>query len=164
MSHVIPLACQVSVFFPPWLTSFEAPLVWLHSQDPFKPSDLLKHVQNTTPLLGSEPLSGVPKLNLDNLATLNEFGDQVFLTSNDDPTTLPPWLFGEAPDPEGQIHNAVPCVVILVEKNAYDVDAFFFYFYSYDRGANITQVVRPLDKLLDNTQGGMHFGDHVGDW
>ena len=34
----------------------------------------------------------------------------------------------------------------------------------YDRGANITQVVEPLNRLIEDTEHGMHFGDHVGDW
>ncbi len=41
---------------------------------------------------------------------------------------------------------------------------FFFYFYSYDRGANISQVLEPLDGLFKDVEDDMHFGDHVGDW
>lgn len=107
----------------------------------------------------------MPELNLDNLALLeNISSERVALTSNDDVTTLPAWLYGQNPDEAGRIANATPCVVVLVERSARDVDAFFFYFYSYDRGANITQVVEPLNRLIEDTEHGMHFGDHVGDW
>jgi hypothetical protein len=111
-----------------------------------------------------KPIPNLPELSLDNLATLNDFGDQVYLTSNDDATTLPAWLFGETPDASGKIHDAVPCTVILVERSPVDIDAFFFYFYSYDQGGNISQVLEPLDSLFKNDDGSLHFGDHVGDW
>lgn len=75
-----------------------------------------------------------------------------------------PWLFGQPPDASGKIHDATPCVVIVVEKSERDVDAFYFYFYSYDQGANITMVLPPLDRLIIDTTGGKHFGNHVGDW
>ncbi|RFU79324.1 vacuolar sorting-associated 62 [Trichoderma arundinaceum] len=142
-----------------------APLVWLHSDDPFRPADLLEHIRHTTPTVDQKAIHDLPKLDLDNLALLNNVSSgEVALTSNDDATTLPAWLFGSIPDESGRIANATPCVVILVEQSARDVDAFFFYFYSYDRGANITQVLEPLNRLIEDTEHGMHFGDHVGDW
>jgi hypothetical protein len=105
-------------------------------------------------------------LGLDNLEILNAFGNEVALTSNDDVTTLPTWLSGEQPDSSGIITNATPSCVIILEKTPRDFDVFYFYFYSYDRGANITQVLEPLDSLFDlnETQRQMHYGDHVGDW
>ncbi|KID79757.1 uncharacterized protein G6M90_00g016330 [Metarhizium brunneum] len=142
-----------------------APLVWLHSEDPFRPADLLQHIRHTTPTANQEPVSDLPDLDLNNLALLNNVSSgQVALTSNDDVTALPDWLLGQLPDASGRIVNATPCVVILVEQSPRDVDAFFFYFYSYDRGANITQVLEPLNRLIEDTEHGMHFGDHVGDW
>ncbi|KHN96685.1 vacuolar protein sorting-associated protein 62 [Metarhizium album ARSEF 1941] len=145
--------------------NFTAPLIWLHSEDPFRPADLLQHIRHTTPTVNQVPVSGLPHLHLNNLALLNNVSSgQVALTSNDDVTALPDWLFGEPPDASGRIVNATPCVVILVEQSPRDVDAFFFYFYSYDRGANITQVLEPLNRLIEDTEHGMHFGDHVGDW
>lgn len=117
-------------------------------------------------MLDGQPIDDVPSLDLDNLELLNEFGEDVALTSNDDPTTKLKWLYGEAPDAAGQVRNATPCVVILVERSELDVDAFYFYFYSYNEGPNITQVLEPLDRLADggNQESGMHFGNHVGDW
>lgn len=130
------------------------------------PSDLLAHIQHTTPLLDGQPLAGLPSLDLDNLEILNGYGDQVALTSNDDPSTYPAWIFGEAPDAAGQIHNATACVVILVPKSELDVDAFYFYFYSYNEGPNITQVLEPLNRIVDADKAatGIHFGLHIGDW
>ncbi|KAF9871798.1 vacuolar protein sorting-associated protein 62 [Colletotrichum karsti] len=144
-----------------------APLIWLHSDDPFKPSDLLTHVRHTTPMLDGNPIPDLPSLDLDNLDILNQYGEKnIALTSNDDPLTYPQWLYGEAPDADGRIHNSTPCVVVLVEKNQRDLDAFFFYFYSFNEGPNITQVLEPLKHIVkgEKVESGMHFGDHVGDW
>jgi hypothetical protein len=143
-----------------------APLLFLHSEDPFRPSDISEHIRHTTPRLDFAPIDGLPLLDLDNLEKLNDYGEDVALTSNDDVLDLPPWILGQLPDEAGRIHNSTPCVVILVEKTPRDIDVFYFYFYSYDRGANISQVLEPLDSLFDlnDTQKAMHYGDHVGDW
>ncbi|KAJ0275682.1 hypothetical protein COL940_008696 [Colletotrichum noveboracense] len=145
-----------------------APLLWLHSDDPFKPSDLLTHVRHTTPAVDRKPISDLPPLDLDNLEILNAYGnkDHVALVSDDDPTTYPKWLYGEAPDETGRIHNSTPCVVVIIEKNERELDAFYFYFYSFNEGPNITQVLEPLDRLVKGPKAasGMHFGDHIGDW
>lgn len=79
---------------------------------------------------------------------------------------------GSAPDAStGRLgDNATACAVILVDREdgvaGEDLDAFFFYFYSYDQGPNITQVMEPLDQLVKGPKAdtGMHFGNHVGDW
>jgi hypothetical protein len=144
-----------------------APIVWLHSEDPFKPSDILQHVRHTTPWIGQKPIPGLPELNLDNLELLNQFGDEVMLTSNDDVIKEPAWILGESPDASGRIHDSIPCCVILVENSPQDVDVYYFYFYSYDRGGNISQVLEPIKGLFDDTdeeKRALHFGDHVGDW
>lgn len=143
-----------------------APLVWLHSDDPFRPSDILQHVRHTKPMVSGQPVAGLPELDLDNLALLNEIFHYapIALTAADDITTLPNWLLGETPDKLGRLQNATSCVVILVDKGTSYMDAFYFYFYSYDQGANITQVLPPMNRLIEDTEHGMHFGDHVGDW
>ncbi|KAJ0118655.1 vacuolar protein sorting-associated protein 62 [Diaporthe amygdali] len=155
---------------PDYVTRY-APLVWLHSEDPFRPSDLFQHVRHTTPMVDGEPLDGLPELDLDNLALLNDRGPDgspVALTAaSGEVTHLPAWLLGETPDETGTLHNATACVVILVEfeGESGDLGAFYFYFYSYNRGANITQVLEPIKGMLEgDVEPGMHFGDHVGDW
>ena len=131
------------------------------------PSDILTHIQKTTPHLDHKVLTDLPPLDLDNLEILNQFGDQVALTSNDDPTAYPDWLLGERPNSDGLTRNATPCVVILVEKSETVLDAFYFYFYSFNEGPNITQVLEPLDGIIrgdGNFDQSQHFGNHVGDW
>ncbi|EMT69110.1 Lysine-specific permease [Fusarium odoratissimum] len=144
-----------------------APLVWLHPEDRFMPSDLSAHIVNTIPKLNEQPISGPSSIDLSNLGELNSYGgEDVALTAKEDPLTYPTWILGEAPDASGRIANSVPCAVILVEKSEVDIDAFYFYFYSFNEGPNITQVMEPINHLVgdENLSSGMHFGNHVGDW
>jgi hypothetical protein len=50
-------------------------------------------------------------------------------------------------DPSG--HSQAPAVLILVDKGAGIVDAFWFFFYSYNLGQTVLNI---------------RFGNHVGDW
>ena len=58
-----------------------------------------------------------------------------------------PRLYGKSPPKAG--HSDAPAVLIVIEKGHGIVDAFWFYFYSYNQG-NVVLNVR--------------LGDHVGDW
>jgi hypothetical protein len=142
-----------------------APLLWLHPEDPFRPSDLLAHVRHTTPMSAHKPIPDVPDLNLDNLAVLNTAkGGPGALASKDNVTEIPSWLLGEMPDEKGILHNSTACVVLLIEKSPEITDVFYWYFYSYNRGANITWVVEPFNRIFGAHPPSFHFGDHVGDW
>ncbi|KAJ9504146.1 hypothetical protein H2202_000202 [Exophiala xenobiotica] len=142
-----------------------APIIWLHSDDPFMPSDILSHVLHTKPYKKSQPIPDVPDLGLDNLSSLNDYGTNIFLTSIDNVTSHPSWLRGETPETTtGALHNSTACAVVLINKTDSILDAFYFYFYSYDEGADITQVLPPLNRLLPDAKPGDHFGNHVGDW
>ncbi|KAL8830583.1 MAG: hypothetical protein Q9170_005674 [Blastenia crenularia] len=118
-------------------------------------------------------------LNLTNLNQLNEYerGRHVYLTSDDNVEARPDWLGGEknipdvpeeassrpmsdeqnhqkplASDGTSQIHGGrsdAPAVLVVVDKGNGIVDAFWFFFYSYNLG-NLVFNVR--------------FGNHVGDW
>ncbi|KAL9046126.1 MAG: hypothetical protein Q9214_000956 [Letrouitia sp. 1 TL-2023] len=115
--------------------------------------------------------------NLDDLNLYNH-GRFVYLTSEDNVEDRPDWLGGEknipdipeeedgffawvikvikqmlpigtiAPPMQGGRSDA-PAVLIVVEKDEGVIDAFWFYFYSYNLG-NLVFNVR--------------FGNHVGDW
>jgi Vacuolar protein sorting-associated protein 62 len=128
------------------------------------PSDILSHVLHTMPYIGFNPIPDVPTLNLDNLSSLNKYGKDVFLTSIENVTTYPQWFLGEIPDATGALRNSTACAVVVVEKSAQDLDAFYFYFYSFNEGGDITQVLPPLDRIFPDSKPGDHFGDHVGDW
>ncbi|KAL9104712.1 MAG: hypothetical protein Q9163_000390 [Psora crenata] len=154
-----------------------APYVHLYSGEHFWPCDMAEHLLHTTPELDYTPIEGKQQtLNLSNLDRLNEYekGKDVFLTSNDNVEERPKWLGGAKNIPgnftedinverpprlshsyaskrntvQGGRSDA-PAVLVTVKKGDGVVDAFWFFFYSYNLG-NIVLNVR--------------FGNHVGDW
>ena len=54
---------------------------------------------------------------------------------------------GHKPDSDG--YSAAPAVLVVVDKGSGIVDAFWFFFYSYNLGQTVL---------------GVRFGNHVGDW
>lgn len=155
-----------------------APLVHLYSEEQFWPCDIAEHLFHVTPELNYTPIQGrLQYSNLTNLNDLNNFekGRNVYLTSNDNVEERPDWLGGQKniPDDFGdeqevtmgqsgarprsrksgaQSHGGrsdAPAVLLTVNKGNGIVDAFWFYFYSYNLG-NIVFNIR--------------FGNHVGDW
>jgi hypothetical protein len=161
-------SCDV---FPQYALDY-APLIWLHSDDPYMPSDIASHVLHTSPRIDFEHIADAfPLLDLDNLSLLNRFGKDgtdVFLTAVDDISTIPDWVLGEVPDADGALHNSTACAVVAVEhqipRKQNVLDVFYFYFYSWNEGGDITQVVPPLDQLFPDSKPGDHYGNHLGDW
>lgn len=87
-----------------------------------------------------------------NLDVLNKFGNHgldVHLTSIADITDSPEYLFGVLPDSSGLTANITSAAIIVNDKGAGLVDAYYMYFYAYNQG---------------NTVFGHELGDHVGDW
>ncbi|KAJ5114776.1 hypothetical protein NUU61_000535 [Penicillium alfredii] len=130
-----------------------APLVWLHSQDPYRPSDLQQQLDHTTAQVKWKEVDGAPSpLTLDNLDKLNDIGNtSVYLTSHEgiDISPEPDWFHGITPTAQGVTEKGTGSAIIVVDHGKGDVDAFYFYFYAYNKG---------------NTVLGMEFGDHMGDW
>ncbi|KAJ5233991.1 uncharacterized protein N7469_005757 [Penicillium citrinum] len=130
-----------------------APLVWLHSQDAYRPSDLQQQLDHTTPKVNWTTITGTPSpLTLNNLDQLNNLGNtSVYLTSKEgiDANPEPAWFRGITPDQQGSLASKTGSVIVLVDHGSGDVDAFYFYFYAYNKG----------NKVL-----GLEFGDHIGDW
>lgn len=146
-----------------------APLVHLYSDEQFWPCDMAEHLFHITPELNYTPIHGrLQYSNLTNLDQLNEFekGRHVYLTSDDNVEERPDWLGGQKNIPDNVDDGAgdeesttryrnkggrsgAPAVLVTVNKGNGIVDAFWFYFYSYNLG-NVVFNVR--------------FGNHVGDW
>ena len=152
-----------------------APLVHLYSEEEFWPCDIKEHLFHVTPDLNYTPIQGLPQSNLSNLDQLNQFeqGRNVYLTSNDNVEDRPDWLSGQInipddftndanacdfePQPTGGKnrkrshggHSDAPAVLLTVDKDNGVVDAFWFFFYSYNLG-NVVFNIR--------------FGNHIGDW
>ena len=209
-----------------------APLVHLYSGEQFWPGDIAEHLYYTTPTLNYTPIQAEwDHPTLADLDQLNQWDSRhVFLTSDDDPQSRPPWLEGEKnipTDPEGdkrkqswadwdgrvdgeiasdteedraqwfdvkysdaerdadgaapfdpespQVHDFLnqelrrryhgkpieeaaagtgghsdaPAILLVLDKGNGVVDAFWFYFYSFNLGNTVVNV---------------RFGNHVGDW
>ncbi|OQE43185.1 hypothetical protein PENCOP_c003G06610 [Penicillium coprophilum] len=205
-----------------------APLVHLYSGEQFWPGDIAEHLHHTTPTLNYTPIQA--ERNHPTLADLDELnkwdrGRHVFLASNDDVKTRPPWLEGgqNIPQPDannkkeswadwdGRIDGDIPgdteedrakwydfqmqqeaaaehqtntdehlqtqqilkeeirkryggekiyndgaggrsdapAILVVMDKGNGIVDAFWFYFYSFNLGNTVVNV---------------RFGNHVGDW
>ena len=146
-----------------------APLVHLYSGEHFWPSDIAEHLTHVTPNLNYTPIQAKSiNPNLTNLDRLNEYshGRYVYLKSDDNVEERPDWLESKKNIPNASNHadgraskdqgkdyrpgrSDAPAVLIVVNKGHGIVDAFWFYFYSYNLG-NVVLNVR--------------FGNHVGDW
>ncbi|KAL3471282.1 hypothetical protein BJX99DRAFT_250541 [Aspergillus californicus] len=111
-----------------------APLVWLHSEDPYKPSGIAEHLQYAAvPKVNYQPVEGVHfPLTLDNLDHLNGMGnDSVYLSSEEgiDADPQPSWYRGAEIDENGQSSD-VSSIIVVNDRGDGNVDAFYFYFYS----------------------------------
>ena len=110
------------------------------------------HVSNTHGALNFTPIEGAPdRLSLHNLHLLNDLGgDKVYLTSNEELVSLPKYLHANKPDAKTlQTKDAISCVIIVVNKGNGIMDAFYMYFYTFNKGPTVL---------------GYDIGDHLGDW
>jgi hypothetical protein len=128
-----------------------APVVFLHSEDPYLPSDIGNQLANTEPRVNFTAIKGAPSpLTLDNLAELNNLGGKnVYLTSKIRPDQNPKYLRGVLPDDKGETEGAVSTIVIVNDHGNDTVDAFYLYFYAFDYGGFYV---------------GQDIGNHIGDW
>jgi hypothetical protein len=126
-----------------------APIVWLNSREEYLPSDLAAQLANTHPEIDGQSIGHASPLTLENLNTLNDGDKKNVFLSNNDYTENPPWLKGVRPDANGKTNGAVSCGIVVNDKGAGIVDAFYFYFYAYNKGQTIF---------------GKELGDHLGDW
>jgi len=114
--------------------TFAAPLIWLHSEDPYRPADIGQQLVHTTPMVNWTEVVGAPSpLTLDNLDSLNALGDtSVFLTSKEgiNANPQPDWFKGVTPNAAGKTEGAVSCAIVVYDHGDGTVDAFYFYFYA----------------------------------
>ncbi|KAI9820426.1 MAG: Vacuolar protein sorting-associated protein 62 [Thelocarpon impressellum] len=151
-----------------------APLVHLYSGEQYWPCDMAEHLLHTTPHLNYTPLqSQDARPTLSNLDLLNQWdgGHDVYLQSDDDVETRPDWLIGDKNTPSGEDeetrqlrrpqypyastdkkkegYSEAPAVVVVIDKGHGVIDAFWFFFYSFNLGNEVLNV---------------RFGNHIGDW
>ncbi|PIL31347.1 hypothetical protein GSI_06045 [Ganoderma sinense ZZ0214-1] len=121
-----------------------APVSYLYSKEQWWPADVAVHLTHVTPEVNFSAVA--PSVTFQNISSL---GSDVCLTSKDDVSKSPAWLNSAVGKPDANGLSTAPTTIVLVNKPGGILDAFFFYFYSYDHGG----------KVLD-----IEFGDHVGDW
>ncbi|KAK6000766.1 hypothetical protein QM012_003491 [Aureobasidium pullulans] len=150
------------------------PYVHLFSGEQFWPCDMAEHLVHTSPYANYTLIRSMENdRTLDNLEELNEYGHFAYLKSEDNVEERPDWLGGSSNIPRGPEsyesgrynaegrgkpsdklqerggHSSAPAVLIVVPKEDGVVDAFWFYFYSYNLGNKVLNI---------------RFGNHVGDW
>ena len=130
-----------------------APLVHLYTEEKYLPYDIKDYVTNffVTYENGSVVKGTEEEMNLSKLSKLPNVPD-IFLLSRTDFDKDPEWVTGAKNKPsliDGEIKNA-PATLIVVDKGNGWVDAFWFYFYSFNLGPFV--------------MGSGPYGNHVGDW
>ncbi|MCJ1339585.1 Vacuolar protein sorting-associated protein 62 [Bachmanniomyces sp. S44760] len=101
-----------------------APLVHLFSGEGFWPSDIAEHLLHVSPELDYVPID-TPDPNLTNLNDLNRWtkGRHVYLTSNDDPETLPDWITKEENIPEDLEDNYIRAMARADDNDRWEIVA-----------------------------------------
>lgn len=129
-----------------------APYVHLYSEERYWPYDIAKFVENFHVTYSNGSLvNGTENLSISKLGDLPRKPD-LYMTSNEDFDTDPDWITGRKNKPSlvnGEIKDA-PATLIIVDKGNGWVDAFWFYFYSFNLGPFV--------------MGSGPYGNHVGDW
>ncbi|KAB8236892.1 uncharacterized protein BDW43DRAFT_297914 [Aspergillus alliaceus] len=132
MFHVAPPDLSATAI-PGYVLEY-APLVWLHSQDVYLPSDIGEQLLHTAPTVDWKPIEGASSpVTLNNLDQLNNHGNtSVYLTSKEgiDADPQPAWFGGVKPNAEGRTQNAVSSTIIVRDHGDGTLDAFYFYFYA----------------------------------
>ncbi|ODQ78602.1 hypothetical protein BABINDRAFT_162803 [Babjeviella inositovora NRRL Y-12698] len=148
-----------------------APAIYLYSEEKYMPYDPAQFVKNFHLEFrnGSSVPGGEFPLSLTKLATISKtycrpIGDEtdagydingeddIFFKSHSDFDGDPAWITGVHNQPDvndGRLEDA-PATVLVVDKGNGWVDAYWFYFYSFNLGPFV--------------MGHGPYGNHVGDW
>lgn len=132
-----------------------APVVYLYAEERYLPYSIKSYVTN----LFAQDADGnniTGPLTIQDLEYIGKKTkasyDDIYLTSLTDFNADPDWVTGRYNVPEietGRLKHA-PAVLIVVDKGGGWVDAFWFYFYSFNLGPFV--------------MGAGPYGNHVGDW
>jgi len=130
--------------FPDFVLKY-APLSYLHSSEQYWPTDIRVHLPKVIPQVDFKTVGGTPTLQ-----NLSALASNVSLTAVENLLTHDTEFFTSTQGkPGGSGVSNAPATIIVVEKPGGIIDAFYFYFYSWNYG---------------NTVLGLRFGNHVGDW
>ena len=192
--NVSPHTTKASAAIPNFVFD-HAPLVHLHAEEKYWPGDMQEHLDHVTPKLNYTAITAHSP-ELDSLDSLNEWerGWSVYLTSNDDPEALPPWLGGEEniPNPytedevglDGQEPISDPINIATHDQQILNIRPAPSITPSeakhlrpgYSPAPAVLVVIEKPDNITDafwfffysfnlgNTVFNVRFGNHVGDW
>ncbi len=124
---------------------------------------------HTTPYLNFTPIgSHYRQLNLTSLNELNEYGRFTYTQSDDNVEDRPKWMTGDRnvpveldnervsgdddallPKTRRRGRSDAPTILVVINKGDGIVDAFWFFFYSFNQGNKVLNI---------------RFGNHLGDW
>ena len=108
-----------------------APLSYLHSAEQYWPSDVKFHLTKVIPEINFKQVGGTPTLQtlstLPSNVSLTATGEDILFHDTDYFTSV-------VGKPTGSGVSAVPGTIIVVEKPGGIIDAFYFYFYSWNEG------------------------------
>ena len=114
--------------FPDFVLKY-APLSYLHSSEQYWPSDIAAHLPKVIPQVNFKPVGGTPTLQ-----TLSTLGNNVYLASVLDILIHGDPFFTSVVGKPVDEASAAPATIIVVNKPGGIVDAFYFYFYSWNQG------------------------------
>ena len=115
--------------FPDFVITY-APLSYLHSSEQYWPSDVASHLTKVTPQIDFKTVGPTPTLQ-----TLSSLTNNVSLTANDNILKHnTPFFTSVNGKPADSGLSGAPGTIIVVEKSGGIVDAFYFYFYSWNYG------------------------------
>lgn len=170
-SYVLEYGESRNIFYRKYSNNSLAPMVWLHSEEAYMPSDIGEQLVHTTPMVNWKPIDKAPSATtLDNLDQFNNLGNtSVYLTSKEgiDADPQPSWFGGVKPDQDGRTQDAISSTIILRDHGDGTLDAFYFYFYAwviFAYSGNSPHAYHICSFNQGNTVLAMEFGDHVGDW
>ena len=113
---------------PDFVTKY-APLSYLHSKEQYWPSDVKTHLTKVIPQVNFKPVGGTPTLQ-----TLSSLANGVSLTATDNILKHNSAFFTSIVGKPTNGVSGVPGTIIAVEKPGGIIDAFYFYFYSWNYG------------------------------
>lgn len=131
-----------------------APYVHLYLEERYMPYDIRDFVSHFHAEFGNGTQIVVGENSTLSISLLSLLPKHraVFMTANEDFDSDPDWITGVKNQPslvDGSIKDA-PATLIVVDKGNGWVDAFWFYFYSFNLGPFVL--------------GNGPYGNHVGDW
>lgn len=134
-----------------------APIVKLHSREKYNPYDINLFIRHFN--LHKDRMVYPLETNLQ-LSTIHKLPNnhELYMTAIDEFSNDPDWLLGTKPDSKGL---SDPATLIVVDKGNGWVDAYWFYFYSFNLGPKIFTVGLNSREPI---RGMGPIGNHLGDW